>query len=485
MTNFEAQTNRIMTSIKPISSKEIPVKIYLVSKLSQLSSKDVSKAENSYLKSSLTEDFQWKLINRLNEQIYIVKIGEKSNTNEIEKARKMGAEITKSVNEFKQKEVAVFNHSKDEYWSLAVAEGMALANYQFLKYFKDAKKKKHTLATIFIQSKSISKTQLTELNAILEATYWARDLVNEPVSFLNAEELSKQIIEMGEKGKFKVEVLDQIKLETLKMGGLLAVNQGSIDPATFTKMEWKPKNAKNKKPIVLVGKGVVYDTGGLSLKPTPNSMDIMKCDMGGAAAVSCAIYAIAKAKLPIHIVGLIPATDNRPGGNAYAPGDVVTMFDGTTVEVLNTDAEGRMILADALAYAKKYKPELVMDAATLTGSAMRAIGTHGTVVMGTASDKTFKALENSGNTTYERTVRFPFWDEYGEEIKSSIADLKNLGGANAGCITAGKFLEHFTDYPWIHLDIAAPAWADSTSGYLTKGGTGSGVRLFFDFVKNY
>jgi leucyl aminopeptidase len=250
-------------------------------------------------------------------------------------------------------------------------------------------------------------------------------------------------------------------------------------------MEWKPKSAKNKKPIILVGKGVVYDTGGLSLKPTANSMDIMKCDMGGAAAVSCAIYAIAKAKIPIHIVGLVPATDNRPGGNAYAPGDVVTMFDGTTVEVLNTDAEGRMILADALAYAKKYKPELVIDAATLTGSAMRAIGSYGSVVMGTASETAFNKLEESGENTYERTVRFPFWDEYGEEIKSPIADIKNLGGASAGAITAGKFLEHFTDYPWIHVDIAGPAWADSDSGYLSKGGTGTGVRLFFDFVKNY
>jgi len=269
------------------------------------------------------------------------------------------------------------------------------------------------------------------------------------------------------------------------MGGLLAVNKGSVDAATFSIMEWKPKNAKNKKPIVLVGKGVVYDTGGLSLKPTPNSMDIMKCDMGGAAAVAGAVYAVAQAKLPVHVVALIPATDNRPGGNAYAPGDVVTMFDGTKVEVLNTDAEGRMLLADALSYAKKYKPELVFDAATLTGSAMRAIGSYGTVIMGTAKDSVFKKIETSGKETYERVVRFPFWDEYADELKSEIADITNLGGANAGAITAGKFLEHFTDYPWVHFDIAAPAWQYSNSGYLKKGGTGVGVRLFFNFLKNY
>ncbi len=474
-----------MISVRPISKKENTSKVYVVSALSQLSSTGFNADELNYLKELLKEDFEWKLINRLKEQIYVVKVNDKSTTQSQEKIRKVGANIAKSLNEFKQKEVAVYDKTKGGIYLLSITEGMALANYQFLKYFKEAKKKTNTLESIYTQSKTISKEQLLELNAIVEATFWARDLVNEPVSFLNAEELSNQIKEMGNKGNFKVEVLDQIKLETLKMGGLLAVNKGSLDPATFTKMEWKPKNAKNKKPIVLVGKGVVYDTGGLSLKPTANSMDIMKCDMGGAAAVSCAIYAIAKAKLPIHIVGLVPATDNRPGGNAYAPGDVVTMFDGTTVEVLNTDAEGRMILADALAYAKKYKPELVIDAATLTGSAMRAIGSNGAVIMGTASDKTFDKLQESGENTYERTVRFPFWDEYAEEIKSSIADLKNIGGASAGAIIAGKFLEHFTDYPWIHVDIAGPAWADNDSGYLPKGGTGTGVRLFFDFVKNY
>ena len=165
------------------------------------------------------------------------------------------------------------------------------------------------------------------------------------------------------------------------MGGLLAVNKGSVDPATFTIMEWKPENARNSKPIVLVGKGIVYDTGGLSLKPTANSMDLMKCDMGGAAAVSGAIYAIAKNNLPIHVIALVPATDNRPGGDAYAPGDVITMYSGKTVEVLNTDAEGRMILADALAYAKKFKPEVVIDLATLTGAAAVAVGKfHGLMI---------------------------------------------------------------------------------------------------------
>ena len=282
-----------------------------------------------------------------------------------------------------------------------------------------------------------------------------------------------------------IEVFNQEKISSLKMGGLIAVNKGSLDPASFTILDWSPDNAINKKPMIFVGKGVVFDTGGLSLKPTPNSMDLMKCDMAGAATVAGAFFAIAKSNTPVHLIALIPATDNRPGGNAYAPGDIITMYDETSVEVLNTDAEGRLILADALSYAKKYDPELVIDAATLTGSALRAIGDHAAVVMGTASEKTFSELDDASKNTYERIVEFPLWEEYAEDLKSPIADIKNLGGANAGAITAGKFLEHFTNYPWIHIDIAGPAWKNSNKGYLTTGGTGYGVRLLFEFIKKY
>jgi leucyl aminopeptidase len=309
--------------------------------------------------------------------------------------------------------------------------------------------------------------------------------VNEPVSHLNATQLSQHIAALAPEAGFTVQVLEKTQIESLKMGGLLAVNKGSIDPPTFTIVEYKPEKAKNKQPIVLVGKGVVYDTGGLSLKPTPASMDVMKSDMGGAACVIGAIYLAALQKLNLHIIALVPATDNRPGGNAYAPGDVITMFDGTTVEVLNTDAEGRMILADALAYSNKYKPELVIDAATLTGAAVRAIGTRASIVMGNANDTVFAALEKAGNETHERVVRFPFWEDYGTEIKSSIADLKNLGGPNAGMITAGKFLEHFVKSPYIHIDIAGPAWLDTKENYKGTGGTGTGVRLLYNFLKKY
>jgi leucyl aminopeptidase len=231
-----------------------------------------------------------------------------------------------------------------------------------------------------------------------------------------------------------------------------------------------------------VGKGVVYDTGGLNLK-TGTYMENMKMDMAGAATMASVMFAAAKANLPLYLIALIPATDNRLNGNAYASGDVITMHNGTTVEVINTDAEGRLILADALSYAQKYNPQLVINAATLTGSAQRAIGKYGIVAMQSKADKFMEDLKTGGNRTYERIAEFPFWDEYGELLKSDIADLKNLGPSEAGMITAGKFLEKFTDYPFIHLDIAGVAFAEKRDSYRNTGGTGTGVRLLFEFVK--
>lgn len=364
----------------------------------------------------------------------------------------------------------------------AFAEGFLLSNYQFLKYFKEAVKKTNTLQKLQVHG-SVTQKELTELSNLIDSVYWARDMVNEPVSFMDAPQLAQEIKEKGKASDYKVEVLGKGKIEALKMGGLLAVNQGSETPPTFTIIEYKPKNAKNKKPIVLVGKGVVYDTGGLSLKPTAHSMDLMKSDMGGAAMMSATIDALAKNKVPVYVIGLIPATDNRPGKNAYAPGDVVTMYDGTTIEVLNTDAEGRMILADALAYANKYKPELVIDAATLTGAAVRALGTKTAISMGNAKDAYFRKLYEAGQVTHDRVFRLPFWEEWKSELNSDIADMKNLGGPNAGMITAGKFLEHFVQYPYIHIDIAGPAFLETADSYNGKGGTGAGIRLLYEFLK--
>lgn len=368
---------------------------------------------------------------------------------------------------------------------LALAEGVALANYQFLKYFSDREEKAYTLNEIVLCG-NIEQERVNYYNNTIKAVYWARDMVNEPVCYLTAEQLAVEAKKLGSEANIQVTVFDKDKIEALKMGGLLAVNRGSITPPTFTILEYKPEKPINKKPIVLVGKGIVYDTGGLSLKPTAGSMDSMKSDMGGAACMIGTIYAAALNKLDTHIIALIPATDNRPGQNAYTPGDVVTMYDNTTVEVLNTDAEGRMILADAIAYANQYEPEIIIDAATLTGAALMVAGDKASCIMGNASQKRLDELIKAGYDVHERLVQLPFWDDYKELLKSTIADMKNIGGRLAGTITAGKFLEHFAKYPYVHIDIAGPAFIEGDEqNYKGVGGTGTGVRTLTRFLMNY
>jgi leucyl aminopeptidase len=447
----------------------------------------LSKAEIDHIKDQIgNREKKFVCINQLSRLVMIQLIDPKKEKHlTLESLRKAGCGIHALLVDAKAENVTIADVDGKAAETLALAEGIALSNYQFLKYRTDRTKELYPLRTIAISSKVLSPKQVEELNIVVEATSITRTLVNEPANYLTAVQLSKEFQQMGKAAGFSVEVFNREKIKALKMGGLLAVNLGSIDPPTFTIMEYKPGNSRNKKqPIVLVGKGVVYDTGGLSLKPTPNSMDMMKCDMAGAAAVAGTMYAIAKAKLPVYVVGLVPATDNRPGGNAYAPGDVITMYNGMTVEMLNADAEGRMILADALSYAQKYNPKLVIDLATLTGAAVAAIGQSGIVAMGTADERTKTKLKQSGYNVYERLAEMPFWDDYDDLIKSDIADMKNLGGPNAGAITAGKFLARYTNYPWMHFDIAGPAFLGGRDGYRTKGGTGVGVRLLFDFLKN-
>ncbi len=427
----------------------------------------------------------WIAINRYSGWIYLVFVKQEENTSKrLEQCRRNAVNILGQLNTSGTESACLRSHGAQTEEILAFAEGMALANYQFLKYLKDSSEKQNSFKTLFVEhSASLTTQLLNHLNIQIEATLWARDLVNEPLNKLNAVDLAQIISEKLRSVGGKAEIFNKKKIESLKMGGLLSVNLGSIDPPTFTILEWKPDNAVNNQAVVLVGKGVVYDTGGMSLKPS-NSMDTMKCDMSGSAAVAAAIYAAAKAKLPVYLIALVPATDNRVNGNAYVPGDVITMFDGTTVEVLNTDAEGRLILADALAYAKKYDPQLVINFATLTGAASRAIGHQGIVAMQVKAKEPFVQLSIAGEEVYERLVEFPMWDEYKEQIKSEIADLKNIGGPEAGMITAGKFLEHFTDYPFIHLDIAGPAFISKRDGYRSFGGTGVGVRLMFSFLSH-
>ena len=451
---------------------------------SDFSKYGLSKTELDFVNKQIKAEEHIINVNQYLRRVLIYIGEDKKNENyTLEAFRKAGNKTCGIFNSAKAEQVTIVDLTGNAPQTLAFAEGMALGNYQYLQFKSDAKKALHPLKTISINSKKVTEKDVQQLQIVIEATEKARTLVNRPVNNLNAVELSKEFEKLGKEAGFKVEVLNKTKITALKMGGLLAVNLGSIDPPTFTIMEYKPKNAVNKKPYLLVGKGVVYDTGGLSLKPT-SGMDTMKCDMAGAATVGCTMYAIAKAGLPVHVIGLAPATDNRPGMNAYVPGDILTMHNGMTVEMLNADAEGRLILADALSYGKKYNPELAIDLATLTGAAAAAIGKYGIVAMGTADKKQFDALKQSGENVNERLVEFPMWEEYGDLLKTEIADMKNIGGPYAGAITAGKFLEKFTSYPWIHLDIAGPAFIDSAWDYKTKGGTGYGVRLLFDFLSN-
>jgi len=398
-----------------------------------------------------------------------------------EEIRHCASKTASILSEIKATTLNIIDLSKDLY-SLAFAEAVMLCNYAFNKYFKDKEDKKSSLASIKIVSSRLSAKQIADMEAVVEGVYHARDIVNEPLSFMTAKKLSEEIERLGKQYGFKTEILDKSKIESLKMGGLLAVNRGSVDPPTFSVLSWEPKNALNNNPIVLVGKGLVFDTGGINLKPS-GSLETMKCDKSGGATVVGVICALAKSNIPLNVIGLIPATDNRPGNNAYVPEDIITMYDGTTVEISNTDAEGRLILADALAYAKQYKPELVIDLATLTGAAVVALGESVSAIMGNSAEQ-ISQLKDCGFEVWERLVELPLWDDYAEQLKSPVADLKNCGTRWGGAITAGKFLEHFTDYNWVHLDIAGTAFTEKKDSYRGLGGTGVGVRLLFDFLKN-
>jgi leucyl aminopeptidase len=402
-----------------------------------------------------------------------------------EMVRRDAAKRISTLKEAKIETVTVINHAVENF-SYEYVEGLFLANYQFLKFFANTTKRDQTtLHTISVLESALSAAQVDKLNIILESVCTARDWINEPLSHFNAVDMANSFTDFMKDSDVKVTVLHKKEIELLKMGGLLGVNKGSINTPTFTIAEYKPAHAKNTQPIVLVGKGVTFDTGGLSIKPTTDSMDHMKCDMAGAALVMTTIKAAADMKLPLHIVALVPATDNIVDANAIVPGDILTMYNGATVEVLNTDAEGRLILADALHYAKRYNPALVMDFATLTGAAARAVGQVGCVMFSNADRAVTANILNSGYETYERAAEFMLWDEYLEMTKSDIADLRNTAGPLAGAHTAAKFLEFFTDYPWMHFDIAAMAFFAKEDGYLVKGGTGWGVRFLYHFLEHY
>ena len=446
---------------------------------------DLSAEALGYVAAALADEQPLVHLNHFSHHHYFVVLANKPTPHQVaEQLRRSGHALHGVLKTDKVAEVYLHNLSDTANAALLLAEGLALSAYQFEGYKTDAKSRATpTLTTATLVGDAATPAAVSELDGLLQGVFLARDLVNAPLNKLNALQLAERMAAAGDEAGYTTDILDLAKIEALRMGGLLAVNLGSPEPPTFSILEWKPESAQNAKPYVLVGKGVVFDTGGLSLKPTPGSMDMMKCDMAGGAAVAGVLYALAKNNIPLHVIGLVPATDNRPGGLAYAPGDVITLHSGLTVEVKNTDAEGRLLLADALSFAKKYDPELVIDLATLTGAAVRALGTEASAVLGTAALATMGALMEAGHAVHERLVEFPLWPEYADHIKSDIADLSNLGKGEAGHISAAKFLERFAEgYPWIHLDIAGPAYITAAESYRGKGGTGTGVRLVYAFL---
>ena len=428
----------------------------------------LSAEARQYVAAALADDQKLIHLNHFtHHHFYVVAADKPTPEQGAEALRRSGHALHGLLKKERVAEVFVHDRSGTPVAGLRLAEGLALSAYQFEGYKTDAKSRAASVLTVVtLVGDAAAPAAMAELDGLLQGVRLARDLVHAPLNKLNAVQLAERIAAAGDEAGYTTDILDLAKIEALRMGGLIAVNLGSPEPPTFSILEWKPEGAQNVKPYVLVGKGVVFDTGGLSLKPTPNSMDMMKCDMAGGAAVAGTLFALAKNRVPLHVIGLVPATDNRPGGLAYAPGDVLTMHSGLTVEVKNTDAEGRLLLADALSFARKYEPELVIDLATLTGAAVRALGTEASAVLGTAAPATLQALAAAGHAVHERVVEFPLWPEYADHIKSDIADLSNLGKGEAGHISAAKFLERFAEgYPWIHLDIAGPAYLTAAESY--------------------
>ena len=361
-----------------------------------------------------------------------------------------------------------------------LVEAAAEAAYRF-DQTKSGKKEKPALKKVVLATAGKGKSKLEQGivygKAVARGTALARDLGNLPGNLCTPRHLASRARALGRKHGLKVSVLDEAAMRKLKMDALLSVSRGSREPARLVVMEHHGGKAKEK-PVVLVGKGLTFDAGGISIKPAA-AMDEMKFDMCGGASVFGAMLAAAELALPLNLVGIVPASENLPDGAANKPGDVVTSMAGKTIEILNTDAEGRLILCDALTYAERFKPRTVVDIATLTGACVVALGHHATGLFSDC-DGLAEELLAAGEIAADRAWRMPLWDDYGKQLKSNFADLANIGGRDAGAVTAACFLKEFTEkYDWAHLDIAGTAWRSGDK----KGATGRPVGLLVEFLR--
>jgi len=360
----------------------------------------------------------------------------------------------------------------------AFVEGALLGLYNYKRYKKDEDKKSLESLTLLAKSSAELTEGLKRAEAVTKAVCFARDLVNTPANDMTPTEIVRSASSLRS-NKLSVRVLDRAAAKKLGMGSFLAVAKGSKEEPRFIVLDYKGAAGA---PFVLIGKSITFDSGGISLKPS-EGMEKMKYDMAGGAAVLGVLKAVSDLRLPVHIVGILPATENLPGGSATKPGDVAKSLSGKTIEIINTDAEGRLVVADAIAYAKRMKPKAIIDIATLTGACLIALGNEAIAMMGN-DRKLLDALKKSGENTYERVWEMPLFEEYKEYLKSDIADIKNIGGRNGGLVTAAYFLYEFAgDTPWVHLDIAGTAWTEKDKPYTPKGATGIGTRLIFDIIK--
>ncbi len=360
-------------------------------------------------------------------------------------------------------------------------EGGLLSLYKFRKYKKDDGDPKCVENfTIIVKPDSTLTESVRQTLVMVAAVNFAKDLVNTPSNDMTPSVLARTAISIAH-GNMSVRVLGRAEVEKKGMGAFLAVARGSMEPPKFIVLQYRGGKGA---PVALIGKSVTFDSGGISIKPG-EGMEKMKYDMAGGAVVLAVMKAISEMRLPVNLMGILPATENLPGGTASKPGDVVRSLGGKTIEIISTDAEGRLVLADALGYVKKFRPQAIIDIATLTGACSVALGNEAIAMMG--NDRLLlDKFKTAGDKVYERVWEMPLYEEYLDYIKSDIADIKNSGGKTGSLVTAGYFLQEFAgETPWVHLDIAGTAWAEKEKSYTAKGATGVGVRLLLNFLKEW
>ncbi|MCZ6680177.1 MAG: leucyl aminopeptidase [Candidatus Poribacteria bacterium] len=421
-------------------------------------------------------------------RIGLVGLGKRADF-DIEKARQAVGKIVKELRDLGVNTVAIpFPPESPSEMVEATVEASVLALYEFNQHKTQDLDAVKTLESVTLLVENEASRSAVEDSAgvgetIAKGANLARDLSNQPPNHLTPTLLAEKAQEVASETGLKCEVFDLAQLQEKGFRTLVGVSQGSQEEPRFIILEHTPEN-EGRDTVVFVGKGITFDSGGLSLKSGSGMMD-MKHDMSGAAAVLGAMQAVGQLKPDLHVVGLIAASENLPSGTAQRPGDVVKSYGGKTIEILNTDAEGRLVLADALGYAAHYSPKVVVDLATLTGAVVTALGHFACGMLGTDDDLMGK-LRAAAQKTHERVWQLPLWDDYDEMLKSKVADVKNIGDGTAGTIAGAAFLKQFAeDYPWVHLDIAGTAWDVEGSSYIPKGATGYGARLLVQLVRDW